>query len=182
MLCVDYVYTCVSKTRHGWGHQRAGSGITPSPTLFETMTRCLLLFLPSWLAHSFWDSPAVSSHLTSSSLWLQICVTTPRFTWCLITVLLLWRHTMTKIAHSFKKICLEVCSQFQRFSTSLLWQGTRQHEIGARAVTESYTLTHRQGEILGLAWSFGTSKPCWLPSTRPNLLIFSILSNSAILW
>lgn len=43
-----------------------------SPTLFETMTRCLLRFLPSWLAHSFWDSRAFSSHLTSSSLGLQI--------------------------------------------------------------------------------------------------------------
>lgn len=151
-----------------------------SPTLFETMTHCLLLFLPSWLAHSFWNSLAFSSHLTSWSLGLQICVATPRFTWCLITVLLLWKHTMTQFFK--KKNCLEVCSQFQRFSISLLCQGTWQHETGARAVTESYNLTHRQGEILGLAWSFETSKPCWLPSTRPNLLIFLILSNSAILW
>lgn len=150
--------------------------------LFETMIHCLVLFLPSWLAHSFWDSPAFSSYLTSWSLGLQMCVTTPRFTWCLITVLLLWKHTMTKVTLIFKRFLFGGLLTVSEVNTSLLWQETRQHEAGARAVTESYILTHRQGEILGLPWGFETSKPDTLPSTRPNLIIFLILSNSTILW
>lgn len=172
MLCMDYVYTCLSKVRHGWGHQRAGSGIAPvshivccffCPVGWPTASGTLLLF-PPILPHDHWDYRYVLPHRDLHGV-LSLFYCCENIPWL-----------------SFKNNCLEVCSQFQRFSTSLLCQGTWQHETGARAVTESYNLTHRQGEILGLAWSFETSKPCWLPSTRPNLLIFLILSNSAILW
>ena len=61
--------------------------------------------------------------------------------------------------------------------------GSMQADAGA--VAESYILTHRQRDTLGLAWAFETSKTTTsgiLPPTNRHFLILLILSHIATPW
>ena len=66
---------------------------------------------------------------------------------------------------------------------SSCWEASSSMQTGTGTVAESYILTHRQRERLGLG--IETSKPTpsdILPSTRPYLSIILILSNSVTPW